>query len=301
MKCAKHPRYKGANRPKTDCKACERVFKRALRGRLLSEVGKLSEEDQQAVLKSLGATPHKRFKHEFSSEHIRFGYYSDPHVGHKEFREELWHIMLQRFKDEGIKRVYCPGDNLEGMSGRPGHIYELAHVGLDAQLDEAVRLFGLAPELEFYTIDGNHDLWYKSKNSAGAVPGKLLAARCPNVTYLGEWEADIELANGVVMKLFHANDGTAYADSYKLQKLIESFQGGSKPQLVLSGHYHKQIALFRRNIFGFECGTLCGQSEWMRGKKIQAHMGFGIIELWVSPRKEGGIERLRHEFFPFFG
>ena len=27
----------------------------------------------------------------------------------------------------------------------------------------------------------------------------------------------------LVMKLYHAGDGTAYADSYKLQKLIESF------------------------------------------------------------------------------
>lgn len=33
-------------------------------------------------------------------------------------------------------------------------------------------------------------------------------------------------------------------------------------------------------------------------KKLPAHMGFGVIELWVS--KRGGIERLRHEFFPFY-
>jgi hypothetical protein len=99
------------------------------------------------------------------------------------------------------------------------------------------------------------------------------------------------------MKLFHGNDGTAYADSYKLQKLIESFEGGKKPNLVLSGHYHKQIAIFRRNVFGFECGTLCGQTKFMRGKKLQAHMGFGIIELWVNP---SGVARLRHEFFPYY-
>lgn len=114
---------------------------------------------------------------------------------------------------------------------------------------------------------------------------------------MGEWEADIKLAPNVIMKLFHGNDGTAYADSYKLQKLIESFQGGKKPNIVLSGHYHKQVAIFRRNVFGFECGTLCGQTKFMRGKKLPAHMGFGIIELWVN---KTGIARLRHEFFPYY-
>jgi hypothetical protein len=110
-------------------------------------------------------------------------------------------------------------------------------------------------------------------------------------------EADVQIAPGVVMKLFHGNDGTAYADSYKMQKLIESFEGGKKPAIILSGHYHKQIAIFRRNVFGFECGTLCGQTRFMRGKKIQAHKGFGIIEVWVD---RNGVARLRHEFFPYY-
>jgi len=99
------------------------------------------------------------------------------------------------------------------------------------------------------------------------------------------------------MKLYHGNDGSAYAISYKLQKLIESFTGGEKPNIVLSGHYHKAMEMFSRNVFGFECGTLCGQTRWMRGKKIQAHMGFGIIEVWKNGR---GIQRLRHEFFPYY-
>jgi hypothetical protein len=159
-------------------------------------------------------------------------------------------------------------------------------------------MFKLAPDLEFNIIDGNHDLWFKEKNNAGAVPGVHLAEACENVVYLGEWEADVKLTNSITMRLFHASDGTAYADSYKIQKLIESLEGGFKPNIILSGHYHKAISLFRRNVFGFECGSLCGQTRWMRGKKIQAHKGFGIIEVWEAP--EGGIQRLRHEFIPWY-
>ena len=129
------------------------------------------------------------------------------------------------------------------------------------------------------------------------MAGKELAHRNPNVHFLGEWEARVQLAPQVEMMLFHSNDGTAYADSYKLQKLIESLEGGDKPAIILSGHYHKQVAVFRRNVFGFECGTLCGQTRFMRGKKIPAHKGFGVIELWCGER---GVERLRHEFLPHY-
>ena len=258
----------------------------------------LTDEEMRLVKKSLrGPRPSAKHDHRFHGRHIKFGYYSDPHVGEKNFIEPLWFQMLATFKREGITTVYCPGDNLEGMSGRPGHIYQLAQVGATAQLNYASKLFQAGSGFHFYVIDGNHDQWFKEKGNIGLTAGLELSHRNKNVTFLGEWEADVTLAKGVTMKLFHAADGTAYADSYKLQKLIESLEGGNKPNLILSGHYHKQVAIFRRNVFGFECGTLCGQTLFMRGKKLPAHKGYGIIELWVS---NGGISRLRHEFFPHY-
>lgn len=259
----------------------------------------LTPAEKRAVVKGLGAKPViKKYDHHFTSKHLKFGYYSDPHVGHSKFIPKLWDRMVTVFKQEGIETVYCPGDNLEGMSNREGHIYELAHVGASAQLNYASQLFQSASGLHFFIIDGNHDQWFKMKSNIGLVAGQELQKRNSNVTFLGEWEADVVLGKGVVMKLYHANDGSAYAISYKIQKLIESLEGGEKPNIILSGHYHKQIQVFTRNVFGFECGTLMGQSQFMRGKKLAAHKGFGIIEVWMS--KKGGVERLRHEFFPSY-
>ena len=260
----------------------------------------LAPGEQKALINSMqvGSVSKRGSGIHFRTRSFKIGYYSDPHMGHKEFLEDLWRGMIDYFHKEGVDKVYCPGDNLEGMSGRPGHIYELTHIGFQNQVGYAEQMFNLASDITFHIIDGNHDLWFKDKNNAGAVPGVEIAKRCPNVIYHGEWEADIWLTKTIVMRLFHSGDGTAYADSYKLQKLIESFEGGFKPNIVLSGHYHKAVAIFRRNVFGFECGTLCGQTRWMRGKKIQAHKGFGIIEIWEAP--EGGIQRLRHEFVPWY-
>lgn len=260
---------------------------------------KLTPDEMKLIRKSLrGARPQSSLhSHAFYGKHIKFGYYSDPHVGEKHFHEDLWHSMCKMFLAEGIRNVYCPGDNLEGMSGRPGHIYELTHIGATAQINYAASLFRAYPTLTFYVIDGNHDQWFKEKNNAGLVAGEMIALQCPNVHFLGEWEARVRLHKNVEMLLYHACDGTAYADSYKLQKLIESFEGGKKPSIILSGHYHKQVALFRRNVFAFECGTLCGQTRFMRGKKLQAHVGFGILDVVAGKR---GVESLQHRFFPYY-
>jgi DNA polymerase II small subunit/DNA polymerase delta subunit B len=70
-----------------------------------------------------------------------------------------------------------------------------------------------------------------------------------------------------------------------------------KPHIVLSGHYHKAMYMFSRGVHGLECGTLCGQTSWMRGKKIPAHMGFGYVTIFTNKR---GVERFVHEFVPWY-
>lgn len=269
---------------------------------LIKLIGGLSPEERHHLRKSIegGDIRVKSFDHRlhFSTHLIRFGYFSDPHIGAREFDWLLWRKMAAFFREVGVKIVYSPGDIVEGMSGRPGQIYDLEAIGFQAQVKLAAKAIDMLKGMEVYSILGNHDLWFKDKAGVDASVGVELAQRCPHFHHLGDWEADVVLAKGVTMKLFHSNDGTAYATSYKLQKLIESLEGGKKPALILSGHYHKQLAMFSRNVWGFECGTLCGQTQWMRGKKIAAHKGFGVIELWVKPT--GGIERLRHEFFPHY-
>jgi predicted phosphodiesterase len=265
--------------------------------KVLSESG-LTEKEAIKLLEGAKAKPFRKKKFSKAGEKIKYGYFSDAHIGEKHFDEGLFYQMAEHFDRENVDFIIDVGDHLEGMSGRPGHIYELSEIGFDAQFKKAVELYKnlTAP---VYGIDGNHDDWYTKKNSAGVIVGEQLESALDNYTHLGVWEGDLMVGttNPIWMKLFHANDGTAYADSYKLQKLIESFTGGEKPQIVHSGHYHKAIALFRRNVWGFESGTLCGQSQFMRGKKLQAHKGYGLVELL----KDGNsVKSLTHTFVPSY-
>lgn len=254
----------------------------------------LSEADVLKLIKSSRSKPSRRKKIGGKEQSVKYGYFSDAHIGHEKFDTELFYEMADRFNKEKVDFVVDPGDHMEGMSGRPGHVYELNHVGFNAQLDEVIRLYSLIKS-DIFGIDGNHDLWYKAKNSAGVIPGEIMQQHLPNYTHLGEWEGDLEVGTGLWLKLFHGNDGTAYAHSYKLQKLVESFAGGQKPHIVHSGHYHKALYQHSRNVHGFESGTLCGQSIFMRGKKLQAHKGYGLVEVWFDRK---GVNRLKHEWIP---
>lgn len=236
----------------------------------------------------------KSYEHFFSNKHVKFGVISDTHIGEKAFDEELLLKAFKYFKKEKVDAIYHVGDISEGMSGREGHIYALNKIGFTNQINYIEELFKQTDK-QIFAITGNHDQWYQKKNNSGADIGVELERRLPNFKYLGMNEADVKLTHNITMKLFHPNDGTAYAPGYKLMKLIESFGGGEKPNILLQGHYHKALYMFSRNIHSYEAGTLCGQTEFMRLKKIQAHKGFWIIDAYLNNK---GVDRVKNTFIP---
>lgn len=265
--------------------------------KLLEQQG-ITEAEAIAVIKGARNRPSVAVKvNPGRTNHVKYLYISDEHIGHKEFREDLFMNAVKYAKREKVDFIVNPGDHLEGMSHRPGHIYELAKIGFNNQITYAAELYNMFGGIPHYGIDGNHDQWYFKPQNAGVIVGKELEARVKGYTHLGQDEGTIDVGTGLRIRLFHPNDGTAYATSYKLQKLIESFSGGDKPNIVHEGHYHKAMYMFSRNVHGFESGTLCGQTSFMRGKKIPAHMGFGIVDVKYNAT---GVVELDHKFIPHY-
>jgi len=253
----------------------------------------LTEEEVVNIIRSSKAKPSKSVNLPISGKSFQYAYVSDTHIGCKEFMLPLWDKFVKMVRLNKPDFIVHPGDHLEGMSNRPGHVYELTHVGFEAQIHEAARLYNQLG-VPMYGVDGNHDGWYFKKADHGVVVGQHLEDLVKDYHHLGQMEGDVVVKN-ISIKLFHANDGSAYSTSYKLQKLVESFSGGKKPEIVHSGHYHKSLYMFCRNVHAFESATLCGQTEWMRGKKIQAHPGFGFVTVYHDKH---GVDRLVHEFVP---
>lgn len=104
-----------------------------------------------------------------------------------------------------------------------------------------------------------------------------------DLRYLGYMEAWITLrrADGAEAKMWvvHPGGGAAYATSYAPQKMIESLQGGEKPAVAIVGHFHKMELLNYRSVWIYQAGTTMDQSPFMRKRRLDAHVGGGIIEL----------------------
>lgn len=231
---------------------------------------------------------------DFDGEHIRIGFITDTHIGSVYFKEEYFNKAIEEIIKSKCDMLCHAGDVTDGMNiKRHGQIYELTHLGYDAQLEYAAELFrGI--DIRTFMIDGNHDRWYMKTNGANIV--KEIAHRI-GATYLGSDEGDISLKGKAVVKLWHGEDGSSYATSYRLQKLIESFTGGEKPNILLAGHTHKMAYIFERHVHTFSGGALSTQSSWMRGKRLSNHTGFWIIDVWVGKR---GITKCGGIFYPYY-
>jgi hypothetical protein len=116
--------------------------------------------------------------------------------------------------------------------------------------------------------------------------------------YLGRDCAVVDLTPNCTLELRHPWDGTAYAISYKIQKMIESMEADSKPKILAVGHYHKQEYIFYRNVHALQTACFQGQTPFLRGKGVSIWMGGWIVTAHVD--KYGSILRFIPEFVPFY-
>jgi len=230
----------------------------------------------------------------FDGERVKIGVITDTHIGSNYFHETLLMQAFEEFDRAGVDMLVHCGDVTEGLSNRPGHVYECTEIGYDAQKDRAVDLLSRWAKPSYY-IDGNHDRWYVKSSGAWIV--RDICDALPNAEFLGSDEGDIYLNDTVKLRLWHGEDGSSYATSYRVQKLVESFSGGDKPHVLVCGHVHKQGQFFERNIHCFGAGAIQLQSKWMRSKRLAAHVGFWIIEPVVS---EKSVPYITSTWFPYY-
>lgn len=230
-----------------------------------------------------------------AGKHHKIGVISDGHIG-SIYSPRDWHYAaFDKFEEEKVDCILHCGDVVEGVKiSRFGtQIWELSEIGYKAQKAAAIEVFSHCKQ-KIYCISGNHDFFFQEY--AGADIVEDICAELPNMTYLGNNQADI-MIDGAVIRLFHGGDGSSYATSYRLQKLVESFTGGKKPNILLAGHVHKMCYIFERMIHAVSVPSLQMQTSFMQKKKLAAHTGFLIIEFDTNPM---GIANFSVRNFPFY-
>lgn len=213
---------------------------------------------------------------------LRFGLLSDTHIGSLYFNAPAFAGLFAYYKAQGIRKVYHAGDVLSGHKMYKGHEYEVHDLGFGAQLERLAALDTCGVQVHFIT--GNHDASFKSL--AGVKVGEEIAVAASTWRHIGDEQARIrfETPNGPYdLHLIHPGGGTAYAVSYKPQKIIESLGGGTKPNMIAIGHYHKAEYLpSYRNVASIQTGTLEKQTPFMARQGLAAHVGGWLIEVDVG-------------------
>lgn len=227
---------------------------------------------------------------------LRFAIMGDTQIGSKYTQLTYLHQFYDLCEREGIKNIYHTGDLTDGIKMRPGHEYELYENSADEMVDDVVQNYPRRNGIITHFITGNHDAsLYKH---VGFDIGRAVAASRPDMKYLGRDCAVINLTPKCTLELRHPWDGTAYALSYKTQKMIEAMESDSKPNILAVGHYHKAEYIFYRNVHCLQTGCFQGQTPFTRGKGISVHMGGWIVTVRVDAN--GYIQGFAPEFVPFY-
>lgn len=249
---------------------------------------------KRIVLQNLEPSTHKSSWD--GTTEIKIAVIGDTHFGSKYTQFKHLNNFYDICKNEGIKDVYHVGDLTDGLKMRPGHEYELYVTSADDMIDDFVEKYPKRNGIITHFVTGNHDASiYKH---VGYDIGRTIEQRRDDMDYLGRDCAVINLTDNCTLELRHPWDGTAYALSYKPQKMIEAMESDSKPNILAIGHYHKAEYLFYRNVHAIQTGCFQGQTPFTRGKGISVNIGGWIITIKVAT--DGSIKSITPQFIPYY-
>ena len=250
-------------------------------------------ENSQVVIQNFDPTISTN--HWDGSSVIKFAVVSDTHINSIYTQLTALNDFYDICAATGVTEVYHVGDMDEGEQMRVGHQYECYTQGGDAHIDSIVKHYPKRTGITTHFITGNHDASIYRK--CGVEIGKRISNLRKDLDYLGPDIAIVKLTDNCKMELRHPWDGSAYAISYKSQKMIESTDDHDKPDLLFIGHYHKHEYIWYRGVHTFQAGSFCAQTNYMRGKGISAAIGGWIISIIVD--SEGFLRAVTPTFIPY--
>lgn len=229
----------------------------------------------------------------------KVGVISDTHLGSKYcLREQLKEFVHYAY-DQGVREILHPGDVLDGMY-RHG-IFEVSHVGLDDQARDLFETLPQLPGLTYHGITGNHDFTFTE--ASGVDVGHFLSnyfkKRGRNdLHFYGNRGAFLKV-RGAIVHLWHPRSGVSYARSYALQKHIEKYSSGEKPNVLLAGHWHVYCHVYERGVHAVACPTFQGGGSAFSKSLGGAPAIGGMILSW-DLTEHGTLRSFIHEYRAYF-
>lgn len=196
----------------------------------------------------------------------KIGCVSDTHLGSKYQQLKSLHRFYKHCADEGITTILHAGDICDGMFVYKGHEFEVFRHGADEICEYVCQNYpdyGITTEL----LCGNHDesLYRRS----GMDIGEAISNKRKDIIHRGFHSANF-LVGDLKIALHHGIGGTAYARSYKCQKLAEAHvedDPAEAARIIILGHYHCSCILpDYMKFFMVQMG--CFQAQTSLGRRL---------------------------------
>ncbi len=233
----------------------------------------------------------------------RFMLVSDTHLASKWERLDVLQTAYDDAHKQGIADVYHTGNVVDGQGTY--NQFEVKVTGATAQTDYAIKNYPARDGITTYYLSTNCHTgryWRELGVDYGRfLEAAMLQAGRKDFVHLGFQQADVELKGDgghSIMRLIHPAGGCAYSLSYKPQKIVESFTSGTKPNLLLLGHWHVSGYFEQRNVHCFLAGCMQDQSSYMQRKHLQPHIGYWVIEVMMTSK--GIVTGVKSEWKSFY-
>lgn len=237
-------------------------------------------------------------KMHFAGDVWEFAVVSDVHLGSNHEALPELNAAYDRIQAMGIDTVLNPGDLVSGIDiygpRQRKHIHKHTY---EEQRDYAEKEYPQRDGVKTLIIGGNHDL-EGAFGRIGADPVRAVCDKRPDMEYLGEYSAYLTLPNGSRIHLLHPMGGSAYAKSYRPQKLVEAYEGGTKPNMLIIGHWHSALSMSIRSVWTMLAGCFERQNELGVRKGLgEPAVGFWVVKATLA--EDGTIPHVATEFFAF--
>jgi hypothetical protein len=235
---------------------------------------------------------------------IRFGFITDTHLCNVNYRDDVANALYDEFAADGIGVVFHAGNTVDGEA--PFNRTELVTPpGFENQIGYFLDNYPARDSITTYFIDGDdHEGWYGNRH--GICFGRRLQQDARDrgrndLVYLGFQRVEVAYATPsggrCVVRIEHPGMGSAYADSYMIQKMVEAIDPAQAPHVLLYGHYHKSIYDHVRRIHTIGGGCVCDATTFMRKKRLRADVGGWTVEMQVN--ETGAITKFLPRWMPF--
>lgn len=233
----------------------------------------ISEKDLELILKP---------KIKYDTEEIHTGsntekiaFISDTHLGDKNSDLKSLHQFYRHCINKGVNIVCHSGDILAGVGIYKNQHADLHRHTISDQIEHLTQDYPYNEKITTYLVLGNHDL----NGEAHTVDiGKLIQQVRKDIKVIGKYSGYLQV-NKLKIALHHGDGGTAYAKSYKLQKLIEILHGDKKPNILSLGHYHTSLQTLIRYVYGLMAGCFQKPTDYTIRKGLPSEIGGWILKI----------------------